>query len=65
MRVNGGSYSFTQTNATILGQVIWSWSQFFPVVFVLWYLFNEAIAFILRENILKRYLVHDPTYRVR
>ena len=48
MRINGGSYSFTQGNATILEQVIFSWSQFFPLAFILWYIFNEIIAFILR-----------------
>ena len=65
MRLNGGSYSITQSSATILGQLIWSWGQYFPLAFVLWYVVNEIIAFVLRENILKRYLVHDPTFRIR
>lgn len=65
MKLNTGAYSFTQTNASILGQFVWSWAQYFPLAFILWYLATITIEFVLRENILKRYLIHDPSYRHR
>ena len=47
---------------SILGQLVWSWVQYFPIMFV-FYLATEFVwLFLLREGLLKRAVRHDKDY---
>jgi hypothetical protein len=47
---------------SILGQLIWSWIQYFPIFFVFYLVTDYIWLFLLREGLMKNTLKHDKDY---
>lgn len=62
MAVNCAGYLTAQTTPSILGQLVWSWVQYFPVFLSLYWAVDRVFCFLLREEILKRKITHDREY---
>jgi hypothetical protein len=62
MGVNYGVFTRTHATPSILGQLVWSWVQYFPIFLSLYWLTDKAMCFLLREEIVKRKLQHDGEY---
>lgn len=58
-KVKANSVAITEEDASVLGQLVWSFTQYFPIATVFWLVSTWVLGFLLRENVLKRYVVHD------
>ena len=63
MTINYGARPISQDTPTLLGQLVWSWVQYLPLFIAIYWLVDLAMGFLLRENVLKRRLIHDPDYQ--
>jgi hypothetical protein len=62
MSVNKGSYLSTSETPSILGQLIWSFMQYFPIFLSLYWILDGVLCFLLREKIVRSDLAHDKEY---
>ena len=62
MTINYGAMPTSQETPTLLGQLVWSWAQYLPLFIAVYWLIDQAMGFLFRENVLKRRLIHDPEY---
>lgn len=62
MTVNKGSYLSTNETPSILGQLIWSFMQYFPIFLSLYWILDGILSFLLREKIVRSDLAHDKEY---
>lgn len=60
--MNYGGLVAYQATPSVLGQLVWSWMQFCPLFLTLYWLLDKVFAFLVREKIIKRRVVHDPDY---
>ena len=59
LKLKAPTISTQEESASVLGQLIWSFTQFFPIACVLWFTSKGLLSFMLRENVVKRIVVHD------
>lgn len=59
LRLKSPTHSIRAGTPTILGQLVWSFSQYFPVALMFWLVGRWVLAFFFRENLLRRSLVHE------
>jgi hypothetical protein len=62
MLLNYGSLVAYQATPSILGQLVWSFVQYFPLFLAFYWLADLIFGFLLREKILKRKVAHDSDY---
>ena len=60
--LNYAGFLATQQTPSILGQLIWSWVQYFPIFLSLYWVLDAVFSFLSKEQILKRKIVHDVDY---
>jgi hypothetical protein len=58
-KVKANSVAIAEESASILGQLVWSFTQYFPIATVFWFVSKWVLGFLLRENVVKRYVIHD------
>ena len=59
MTLNYGGLIAYQAIPSITGQLVWSWLQYCPLFLVMYWLLDVVFAFLVREKIIKRKVVHD------
>lgn len=62
MVLNYGGLVGLQETPSILGQLVWSWIQYFPIFLTLFWVLDKIFAFLVREKIINRKVVQDPEY---
>jgi hypothetical protein len=62
MTANYGSIYATQETPSILGQLVWSWIQYFPILLSIYWLLDRAFCYLLRERVVRCGIVHDREY---
>jgi hypothetical protein len=62
LSLNYGGFLAIQDTPSILGQLIWSWIQYFPIFLSFYWVLDAIILFLTQEEIIKRKIVHDPDY---
>ena len=62
MILNYGGLIAYQATPSITGQLVWSWLQYCPLFLALYWLLDLVFAFLVREKIIKRKVVHDEEY---
>lgn len=60
--INYANYMVEEDTPSILGQLIWSWVQYFPIFFFLYWILDLFMEFMLKEGLVKRGIVHDKEY---
>lgn len=60
--LNYGGLLGLQETPSILGQLVWSWVQYFPIFLSLFWCLDKMFCFLVREQIIKRKVIHDPDY---
>lgn len=60
--MNYGGLLGLQEPPSILGQLVWSWIQYFPIFLSLFWAFDKMFGFLVREQVIKRKVYHDPDY---
>ena len=58
-KVKSNSIALSEESASVLGQLVWSFMQYFPIALVFWLVSQSLLGFLLRENVVKRHLIHD------
>jgi hypothetical protein len=51
-----------QQTPSVLGQLVWSWVQYFPIFLSIFWALDKIFAFLVREKIVNRKVVHDGEY---
>lgn len=51
--------SYEQESASILGQLVWTFTQYFPIACVFVLVARSILIFLLREGIFRRAVIHD------
>lgn len=59
VKLKASTISFEQQSASVLGQLVWSFSQYFPIACVFILVITTILSFLLREHIVKRTVIHD------
>lgn len=59
IKLKAPSMAVQEESASILGQLVWSFTQYFPIACVFWFVFKAILGFLLRENVLQRAVIHD------
>lgn len=59
LKLKAPSLVTQEENASILGQLIWSFTQYFPIACVCWFVTKAILGFLLRENVLQRAVIND------
>jgi hypothetical protein len=62
MVVNYGGVAVWQETPSVLGQVVWSWVQYFPILLTLFWLLDQAYLYLLQQRVLRCRTVHDKEY---
>lgn len=62
MVVNYGGIVAWQETPSVLGQVVWSWVQYFPILLTLFWLLDHAYLYLLQQRVLRCRTVHDKEY---
>jgi len=62
MVVNYPSVKVEETTPSIIGQLIWSWIQYFPIFFVFYLVTDYVWLFLLKEGLVKSTIKHDKDY---
>ena len=62
MLLNYGGLLPVQATPSILGQLVWSWVQYFPIFLSLYWIISSIFRFLVEEQVLKRKIIHDPEY---
>lgn len=62
MTVNYGGVLASQETPSVLGQLVWSWVQYFPLLLTLYWLLDLAYSYLLRQRVLRCGIVHDREY---
>jgi hypothetical protein len=62
MTVNYGGLFASQETPSVLGQLVWSWVQYFPILLTLYWLLDRVYSYLLRERVLRCGVVHDREY---
>lgn len=45
-----------------MGQLIWSWVQYFPIMFVFYLVTDWVWGYLLKENLVRRFVKQDKEY---
>lgn len=48
-----------EQSPSVLGQLVWSFKQYFPIACIFWLLGQLLVGFLLREAVVKRAVIHD------
>lgn len=59
LKLKAPTIAVQETNASVLGQLVWSFTQYFPIAVVFWTVTTWVLGFLLREGIVKRAVIDD------
>ena len=59
MLINYASFLTSNETPSVLGQLIWSWVQYFPIFLTIYWLLDKTFCYLLRERIIRCTLTHD------
>lgn len=62
MEVNYGGMAAWQETPSVLGQVVWSWVQYFPLLLTIFWLLDHAYLYLLQQRVIRCTTVHDKEY---
>jgi hypothetical protein len=62
MTVNYASLLSASETPSVLGQLVWSWVQYFPLFLTIYWLLDLAFCYLLRKRVVRSQVVHDREY---
>lgn len=62
MVINYPLLKVEEKTPSILGQSIWSWIQYFPILFVFYIVTEFVWSFLLKQGLIRRTIKHDKEY---
>ena len=59
--INANVQSVHNVTPSVLGQLVWSWTQYFSLAFLLWMAADFLKVMLFRHGLLKATISHDPS----